>query len=134
MRNTVSAISTAEKSSANCGEELRKLRKRLPHFAGAENFPSRLPYGGAGGAIVGQLIIPVPVLGAVVGGTIGTLVGKAAGHGEGFLASKLIKDKPVDLPVIVRNTVYTVTVVHTVTVDLTVTLVHIYCDISANIL
>ena len=85
--------------SAICGEEFRKLRKRLPHFAGAENFPSRLPYGGAGGAIVGQLIIPVPVL----GGTIGTLVGKAAGHGEGFLASKLIKDKPVDLPVIVRN-------------------------------
>ena len=59
--------------------------------------------GGVGGAIAGQVIIPVPILGAVVGRTIGTLAGKAAGYGEGILASKLIKDKPVDLPVIVCN-------------------------------
>ena len=58
--------------------------------------------GGSGGALIGQVVIPVPVLGAVVGGIAGTVTGKVAGHiGGKAIANAAFKDKIVDLPVIV---------------------------------
>ena len=58
--------------------------------------------GGSGGALIGQVTIPVPVLGAVVGGVLGTVTGKVAGHfGGRAIANAAFKDKIVDLPVIV---------------------------------
>ena len=60
-------------------------------------------FGATGGAIVGQVAIPVPVLGAFIGSAIGTAVGKVAGHYEGeAAANKLIKEKEIDLPVTVH--------------------------------
>ena len=60
--------------------------------------------GGVGGALAGQLAIPVPVLGAAVGGFFGSMVGQAAGAGQGYLVSKLFNAKVINLPVV---TVYT---------------------------
>ena len=57
--------------------------------------------GGAGGAVVGQIAIPVPVLGAAVGGVAGSLLGQAIGYGEGWLFSHLIHDKPQTIPPII---------------------------------
>ena len=57
--------------------------------------------GGAGGAVVGQIAIPVPVLGAAVGGVTGSLLGQAIGYGEGWLFSLLVHDKPQTIPPIV---------------------------------
>ena len=54
--------------------------------------------GGASGAVVGQIAIPVPVLGAAVGGVAGSLLGQAIGYGEGWL---LIHDKPQTIPPII---------------------------------
>ena len=57
--------------------------------------------GGASGAVVGQIAIPVPVLGAAVGGVAGSLLGQAIGYGEGWLFSHLIHDKPQTIPPII---------------------------------
>ena len=60
--------------------------------------------GAAGGAIVGQVAIPVPVLGAAVGGAVGGLVGQACGRAEGWAASKLVRDpRPVTLPQLIES-------------------------------
>lgn len=58
--------------------------------------------GGTAGAIVGQVAIPVPILGAVVGGFAGTIVGKGLGNLEGRGVALLINDKETDLPLIVH--------------------------------
>ena len=62
--------------------------------------------GGVGGAIIGQVAIPVPVLGAFVGGFGGVLAGKGIGYLEGSLraaAAVLFNDdKETDLPVIIH--------------------------------
>jgi hypothetical protein len=58
--------------------------------------------GGSGGALLGQVIIPVPVLGAVVGGITGTVAGKVAGHFAGSgIANRAFREKTVDLPAVV---------------------------------
>ena len=58
--------------------------------------------GGTAGAIIGQVAIPVPVLGAVVGGFAGIIAGKGLGNLEGRGVALLINDKETDLPVIVH--------------------------------
>ena len=59
--------------------------------------------GATAGMIVGQLVIPVPVLGGVVGGALGTVTGNGLGRLEGWAASKLVKDTTVPtLPVLLR--------------------------------
>ena len=60
--------------------------------------------GGVGGAIVGQVAIPVPVLGAFVGGFVGVLAGKGIGYLEGRAAAAMLfnDDKETDLPVIIH--------------------------------
>ena len=58
--------------------------------------------GGVGGALVGTVAIPVPVLGAAVGGMVGSVVGQVAGAGEGWLASQLVHSKTLTLPVVIR--------------------------------
>ena len=58
--------------------------------------------GGTAGAIVGQVAIPVPVLGAVVGGFAGVIAGKGLGNLEGRGVALLINDKETDLPVIIH--------------------------------
>jgi hypothetical protein len=45
------------------------------------------------GAIIGQVAIPVPVLGAVVGGFAGVIAGKGLGNLEGSGVALLINDK-----------------------------------------
>ena len=57
---------------------------------------------GTAGAIVGQMAIPVPVLGVVVGGFAGVIAGKGLGNLEGRGVALLINDKETDLPVIVH--------------------------------
>ena len=34
--------------------------------------------------VIGQIVIPIPVVGAVVGGLVGGIVGAAIGQGEGI--------------------------------------------------
>ena len=60
--------------------------------------------GGVGGALVGQVAIPVPVLGAAVGGFVGVLAGKGIGSLEGRAAAAMLikNDKRTDLPVIIH--------------------------------
>ena len=41
--------------------------------------------------ILGQLIIPIPVVGAVVGSVVGGIFGAVAGHGEGILLGELVE-------------------------------------------
>lgn len=61
--------------------------------------------GATAGAIVGQIAIPVPVLGAAVGGALGTISGHGLGRLEGWAASKLVRDpKSPTLPVVVTLT------------------------------
>ena len=60
--------------------------------------------GATAGAILGQVAIPIPVLGAAVGGALGTIGGHSIGHLEGWAASKLVRDAKVPtLPVIVAT-------------------------------
>ena len=54
------------------------------------------------GAIVGQVAIPVPVLGDMVGGFVGVIAGKGLGNLEGRGVALLINDKETDLPVIIH--------------------------------
>ena len=58
--------------------------------------------GGTAGAIVGQVAIPVPVLGAAVGAFAGVVSGKVLGNLEGRGAAKLFNYKETDLPTIVN--------------------------------
>lgn len=59
--------------------------------------------GATAGAIVGQVAIPIPVLGAAVGGALGTISGNGLGRLEGWAASKLVRDtKVATLPVILN--------------------------------
>ena len=56
--------------------------------------------GGTAGAILGQVAIPVPVVGAVVGGFVGVVAGKGLGNLEGRGVARLFKDKATDLPIV----------------------------------
>ena len=57
--------------------------------------------GATSGAIIGQLAIPIPIVGGAVGGALGVMAGHSIGHLEGWAASKLVKDeKIVTLPVV----------------------------------
>lgn len=58
--------------------------------------------GAVGGAIVGQAVIPLPLLGAGIGGAVGAVAGQFAGKAEGYAVSKLVQDTPVTLPFVVR--------------------------------
>ena len=55
--------------------------------------------GGTAGAVLGQLAIPIPVVGAVVGGFAGVVAGKTLGNLEGRGVALLFSDKDTDLPV-----------------------------------
>ena len=58
--------------------------------------------GATTGAILGQIAIPIPVLGGAVGGALGLVAGGSIGSLEGWAASKLVRDaKSVTLPVVV---------------------------------
>ncbi len=61
--------------------------------------------GGTGGAIVGQAVIPVPVLGAAAGGFIGNLAGQGFGYLEGRLVGKYLHPDRcrITLPEIVKT-------------------------------
>ena len=50
--------------------------------------------GGAGGAVVGQIAIPVPVLGAAVGGVTGSLLGQVTVKGGYSASSYMTNLKP----------------------------------------
>ena len=58
--------------------------------------------GATAGAIIGQVAIPIPVVGAAVGGVLGTIGGNGIGRLEGWAASKLVRDeRSTTLPIIV---------------------------------
>lgn len=58
--------------------------------------------GATAGAIIGQVVIPVPILGAAVGGALGTIGGNGIGRLEGWAVSKLVRDgRTPTLPTIV---------------------------------
>ena len=57
--------------------------------------------GGVGGALVGQVAIPVPILGAAVGGMVGGIVGQGCGVAEGWVASQFVHSKIVTLPIVI---------------------------------
>ena len=55
------------------------------------------------GAILGQIAIPIPGVGAAVGGTLGSLGGNGIGCIEGWAFSKLVRDdKEPTLPIILN--------------------------------
>jgi outer membrane lipoprotein SlyB len=58
---------------------------------------------GIGGAVLGQILIPIPVIGAAAGGLLGTLVGKGAGYLVGNGIGLLITNKDVDLSPVVHE-------------------------------
>ncbi len=58
--------------------------------------------GAAGGAIVGQILIPIPGLGAGIGGAVGTVAGQIAGTLEGQAFSRLVREKALSLPIVVK--------------------------------
>ncbi len=63
---------------------------------------ANLVIGAAGGAIVGQILIPVPGVGAGIGVAVGTVAGNIAGTLEGHALSKLVREKRiVTLPVVI---------------------------------
>ena len=56
------------------------------------------------GAILGQIAIPVPGVGAAVGGAVGGIAGQVFGRAEGWDASKLIRDpRPVTIPQLIET-------------------------------
>lgn len=57
---------------------------------------------GVGGAVLGQIIIPIPVVGAAAGGLLGTLAGKGAGYLTGKGITLFITNKDVDLPPVIH--------------------------------
>lgn len=59
--------------------------------------------GAVSGAIVGQVLIPLPGLGALVGAFFGTLAGRSLGHLEGkSAAERFISNKETTLPALVH--------------------------------
>ena len=61
--------------------------------------------GGIAGALIGQVIIPVPVVGALIGGVSGSLVGHIAGAAEGkAIGALLYPEKISTLPVVEKHT------------------------------
>lgn len=52
--------------------------------------------GGGLGAVIGQALIPVPGLGAIVGGTIGSVLGGGAGHGLASALADAVEGSPED--------------------------------------
>ena len=58
---------------------------------------------GVGGAVVGQMLIPIPVVGAAAGGLVGTLAGKGAGYLIGNGIALFIADKDMDLSPVVHQ-------------------------------
>lgn len=59
--------------------------------------------GGTAGAIIGQVAIPIPIVGAAVGGFAGVIAGKGLGYLEGQGVARLFfNDKETDLPIIVH--------------------------------
>ena len=60
--------------------------------------------GGIGGAVVGQIAIPVPGVGAAIGGAVGSIVGQLFGRAEGWAASRIISDpRAVTLPQLIET-------------------------------
>ena len=59
---------------------------------------------GIGGAVLGQILIPVPVVGAAAGGLVGTLAGKGAGYLTGKGIALFITEKIVDLSPVIHCT------------------------------
>ncbi len=59
--------------------------------------------GAVGGAIVGQILIPIPGVGAGIGGAVGTVAGQIAGKAEGHAFAKLVREKIVTLPIIASS-------------------------------
>ena len=60
--------------------------------------------GGVAGAVLGQIVIPVPHVGAAVGGTVGGIVGQVFGKAEGWAASKLIHNpRHVTIPQLIET-------------------------------
>jgi hypothetical protein len=47
--------------------------------------------GSFGGAVVGQLFIPVPLVGAMVGGLVGGVLGSAAGYAQSILVGEVVE-------------------------------------------
>ncbi len=62
--------------------------------------------GATAGVVVGQLAIPVPVLGGLVGGALGTAAGNGLGRLEGWAASKLVKDALVPTVPVLLNFIF----------------------------
>ena len=61
--------------------------------------------GATTGAIIGQIAIPIPVVGGAVGGALGLVAGGGIGSLEGWAAGKLVKDaKIVTLPIVATHT------------------------------
>ena len=58
---------------------------------------------GVGGAVVGQMLIPIPVVGAAAGGLVGTLAVKGSGYLIGNGIALFIADKDVDLSPVVHQ-------------------------------
>jgi phage tail tape-measure protein len=58
---------------------------------------------GIGGAVLGQIVIPIPVVGAAAGGLVGTLAGKGGGYLVGKGIGLFIIDKDVDLSPVVHE-------------------------------
>ena len=61
--------------------------------------------GGIAGALIGQVAIPVPVVGAMIGGVSGCFVGQIAGTAEGkAIGALLYPEKISTLPVVEKHT------------------------------
>lgn len=52
--------------------------------------------GGGIGAAIGQALIPIPGVGALVGGTIGSVLGGSAGHGLASALADVVEGSPED--------------------------------------
>lgn len=47
--------------------------------------------GSIAGGVIGQMVIPIPVVGAMIGSVVGGVFGSLAGHGEGILLGEAIE-------------------------------------------
>ena len=56
-----------------------------------------------GGAVLGQMLIPIPVVGAAAGGLVGSLAGKSSGYLIGNGIALFFADKDVDLSPVVHQ-------------------------------
>lgn len=65
--------------------------------------------GSIGGAIIGQLIVPIPFVGTIVGGVVGVVIGQLLGSLLGWLVSRAVRGKrPVSLPTVMCKEALTV--------------------------